>query len=140
MAPRYKTSIDLSGPFFEKDPAKTFRQNVRVMLAALAEEGEEDVKGALRLGQFGRAPISAGVTPARVADHVKGRVRSLKGKPWAMNAVVSVNNSGLSQRQGKALMAAASKLEGQTHAFRRTTSRLKRSRKINERELLKGLG
>ena len=43
MATRITTTIDKSGPFFRQDPVKTFRQNVRVMMAAVVAEGEADV-------------------------------------------------------------------------------------------------
>ena len=129
----------LTGPFFTKDPRLTFRQNARVMLAAIADEGETDVKVQMEAGESGRKPISTRVTPNRVAGHVVGRVKGMSGKPWAVTAVVSVNNSGFTKAQGKALMAAASRVEGEVHAFRKTTNRLKRSRKINAAELLKGL-
>jgi len=133
------TSMVLTGPFFTKDPKLTFRQNARVMLAAIADEGEADVKVQMEAGESGRKPISTRVTPNRVAGHVVGRVKGMSGKPWAVTAVVSVNNSGFTKAQGKALMAAASRVEGEVHAFRKTTNRLKRSRKINAAELLKGL-
>jgi hypothetical protein len=133
-----KTSIVLSGPFFTNDPRKTFRQNARVMLDRLSEEGEADVKLQMHAGQSGRAPIAVG--GGRVADHVIGRVQSLRGRAWQVTAVVSVNNSGLSRAGGISLMAAAANVERETHAFRRTTSRLRRARAINAAELLKGIG
>ena len=132
------TTIDLSGPFFRKDPRKTFRQNAREMLARVAEEAEADVKAQLQQGESARAPMR-GIHPVRVSGHVIGRVKSLKGKAWALTAVVSVNNSGFTKRQGTTLMASAAVLERRTHAFRRTTSRLRRSKKANMTELLKGL-
>lgn len=137
MARRAVTTIDLSGPFFQKDPAKTFRQNVRVMMDAVAAEGEADVKAQLVVGNADRLPISH--IGDHVSEHVVGRTRSLRGKRWAVTAVVSVNNSGWTPRQGVALMAAASRVEGQVHAFRKTKNRIGRSRKTNMSELLKGI-
>jgi len=142
MARRSPTTIDTSGPFFTKDPRKTFRQNIRTMMARVAEEGEQDIQAQQHAGESGRAPISyssAGWSGDRVSDHVVGRVESLRGKPWQVTAVISVNNSGFSTSQGIALMAAHAEVERQTHAFRRTTGRLRRSRKVNAAELLKGL-
>lgn len=133
------TSIDMSGPFFTNDPRKTFRQNARVMLKAVSEEGEADVRLQMRSGESGRATISSKVTPDRVSGHVVGRVTALTGKPWQVTAVVSVNNTGMTKRQGTALMAAASRVEAQTHAFRRTTGRLRKAKKVNAAELLKGI-
>lgn len=137
MARRGVTTIDLSGPFFEADPSKTFRQNVRLMLDALAEEGERDVKAQLAQGEPRRYPLGMGL--GRVSRHAIGRTRALDNKQWAMTAVISVNNSGLTPVQGIKLMAAASYLEGEVHAFRRTAGRLRRARAINTAELAKGL-
>ena len=136
---RTVTSIHYDGPFFRKDPGKTFRQNVRVMMRALSEEGQQDVQTQLRHNEGRRAPIARLKYEPRVSQHVVGRVKSLKGKVWAVTAVVSVNNRGFSKAQGISLMAAAANTERQTHAFRRTTSRLRKAKKVNAAELLKGL-
>lgn len=131
------TTISFDGPFFRYDPVKTFRQNVREMMDAVAAEGEKDVVAQLRAGEARRRPVTLNV--GRVADHVRGRTRNLAGKRWAVTAVVSVNNRGWTPAQGMALMAAASRVEGQTHAFRKTKNRIGRSRKTNMAELLKGI-
>lgn len=133
------TTMNVKGPFFEHDPAKTFRQNIRVMLAAVAAEGRSDVIAQLEQGQAGRLPIGSGVEPERVSGHVVGRVASLGGKPWKVTAVVSVNNSGFTPKQGIALMAAGSVVERRTGAFKRTTGRIRRSKHVNVDELLKGI-
>ena len=73
------TTISLKGPFFQADPARTFRQNVRVMMRAVAAEGEADVKAQLRAGESQRYPLGMGM--GRVSHHVVGRVASLTGKP-----------------------------------------------------------
>jgi hypothetical protein len=138
MAPRSVTTI-LKGPFFEKDPGKTFRQNIRVMMDAVAAEGQADVRAQLQAGQGSRFPLGGGLRPGRVSGHVIGRTVSLVGKRWAVSAKISVNNRGLSPKQGVKLMAAASYLEGQTHAFRRTKGRIGRAKRVNAAELLKGL-
>lgn len=135
---KFVTTIDTKGPFFTKDVRKTLRANIKDLMNAIAAEGEADVVAQLRSGEGGRKPMR-GIAPARVSGHVHGRTASLSGKPWQVTAVVSVNNSGFSRKQGITLMAAASKVEGQTHAFRRTTGRLRRSQKANTSELLKGL-
>ena len=139
MATTFKTEIKKTGVFFTSNPAKTFRQNVRVMMAAVAAEGEADVVGQLRAGESGRYPLGGGIRPGRVSGHVRGRTHNLSGKQWAVTAVVSVNNRGFSQQQGIKLMAAASWLESQGHAFRRTTGRIRRARAVNTAELLKGI-
>jgi len=141
MAPRNSvtTTISFGGPFFAHDPSRTFRQNVRVMMDAVAAEGEADVRAQLAAGESHRAPVRALGRDARVRLHVVGRTKSLEGKRWAVSAVVSPLNQGFTKRGGKALMAAASEIEGRDHIFRKTTNRLRRSRAVNSAELLKGL-
>jgi hypothetical protein len=136
--PRVVTTIELSGPFFRRDPRKTFRQNVREMMAAVAVEAEQDVRAKMRAGEASRRPMR-GIAPNRVSRWVVGRVRSRAGRKWEVTAVVSVNNSGLTKRQGITLMAAAARVEMRTKAFRRMTARMRRARAINQAELLKGL-
>lgn len=133
---RMTTTIKKSGPFFRHDPVKTFGQNVEDLMSEFAREGESDVAIQLRAGEGDRYPISSGVRPSRTSQHVTGRVRSLGGRPWHRWAVISINNQGFTPAQGVALMAAASWVEGQTHAFRKTTGRIARA--IN-RDLAKGL-
>ncbi len=135
-ARRVSSSFVLTGPFFEKDPALTFRQNVRGLMDQIADIGEADVKAQLTAGQSTRAPMRL-VTPNRVAAHVVGRTKNLAGQRWAVTAVVSVNNSGLSKAQGIQLMAAASRLEGQTGAFKRSNGRMRKASKLND--LTKGI-
>ncbi len=135
---RITTTIDTSGPFFTKDPAKTFRANIRELMDALALEGAADVIAQLLSNQSRRAPIRI-VEPPRVAGHVVGRTQNLRGKRWQATAVISVLNVDLTKAEGTALMAAAAEIESRDHVFRRTTSRLRRARAINRAELLKGL-
>jgi hypothetical protein len=138
MGTKVSSSIDLSGPFFQRDPAKTFRANGRALMAAVAEVGRREVIAQMAGGSGRRARIRE-LGEDRVADHVVARTGSLSGRPWAVTAVVSVNNSGFSPKQGISLMAAASRVERQTHAFRRATTGVRRSRAVNLDELMKGI-
>lgn len=131
--------VDFKGPFFQGDPRKKLDANIRDLMEALASEAETDVKVQMAPGQPARAPISAGVQPARVSAHVVGRVESVSGKDWRRTAKVSVRNRGLSRKQGVALMAAASRVESATHAFRRTAGRIRRARAVIRANLAKGL-
>ncbi len=132
-----ETHVEFKGGFFRRDPGETMLRNVRKMMAGVAKEGEEIVRGRLRMGQSGRAPIA--LLGGRVAEHVHGRVDSLAGKPWLATAVISVNNAGYSAEQGKSLMAAASTVEGRTHAFRQTYLELRRARAVLAANLTEGL-
>lgn len=127
---------EVRGPFFQGDAGRKFRENIQAWLEQIAEEGEDVVRAALSAGSGSRATIRR-IPGDRVAEHVHGRVRSLTGKHWLANAVISVNNSGLSAPAGISLMAAASNLEGRLHAFRRTASALRSS--IRRANLTKGL-
>jgi len=120
------TTIDLSGPFFTRDPRRTFRSNARAMLEAMAREGEQDVKV-----QF---PVYTGAGQAGV----RGRVAALSGRPWAVTMVVSQQHvypwpgGGPKQYRG-------GRLEARKHMFRTTAGRLRRAKAINMAELVKGL-
>ncbi len=127
--------VDFKGPFFEGDPRKKVEQNIADLMVALAGEAEDDVRGQMSIGEAGRKPISSHVLPTRVSAHVIGRPAK---RPYTAS-VVSVRNQGLSQKQGIALMAAASRVEGVTHAFRRTAGRIRRARSIIRANLAKGL-
>lgn len=130
-------SIDLSGPFFQRDPGKTLRRNITKMVQGLAEEGERSARAAFQSGEGGRRPISR--LGGRVSEHIIGRTRSLSGRQWRASAVISVNNSGLSAREGVALMAAASVVEGRTHIFRGLARIVRQSRAVLYADLTKGL-
>lgn len=122
------TTIDVSGPFFQGDPAKKLAANIQTMLEAVAKEGEADVKaqaaGHMYTGAFFRG--------------IQGRVHSLGGKHWRVTAVVSQThvypwpNGGQAQYRG-------GKLEARYHMFRTTASRLRRSSAVNRAELTKGM-
>lgn len=131
--------VEFSGPFFERDPGATLRGNIQRMMEAVAREGEQAVRAALAIGESDRIVISHHVEPDRVSGHAIGRVTSLASKHWLATAVISVNNSGFSPAEGKSLMAAASAVEGETHAFRRTATALRRSRAVLRANLTAGI-
>lgn len=122
-------TVKLEGPFFKKDPRRTFRQNVRDFMDEVAALGEAEVKAGMRAGEGSRAPVSGGVQPARVSGHVVGRTRSLSGRRWAVSAVVSVSGHGLPRKQAIALKAAAANIERRQRPFARASSRINRIKK-----------
>lgn len=127
-----------SGPFFRGNPRQTWRRNIRHLMERVAQVGEQDIRESFRAGEADRQPLR-GIEPARVADWVHGRTISRVGKRWAVTAVVSIDTRGLSKSEAKQVMAAASLLEGRHHPFRRTTSRLRRVKRMLEDGLLEGL-
>ncbi len=133
---RFRTSIRKDGPWFRHDPADTFRGNVHAMMLGLAREGVADVRGQLEAGNAGRAPIRA--LGDHVSQHVAGELRRAPAGP-GFSAWVFVRNRGFTKNQATSLMAAASRLEGMLHVFRKTAGRISRSRKANADELTKGL-
>lgn len=136
---RIATAIDTSGPFFARDPVRTFDRNARDFMEHVRDVGEQDVKEQLRQGEGRRAPLR-GISPDRVSGHVVGRVAALSGKGWSRTAVVSVNGRGLSPRQAVGLMAAAAGIERRERIFRRTTSRVRRAARGAASDLLRGIG
>ncbi len=134
---RSTVNVDLSGPFFQHDPSKTFFQNVRKMMEGIAEEGAKAATEGLLTGSDSRAPVYA--TGDRVGDHVVGRVHSVTGKDWVAAAVVGVSNEGMDAVTSRSLMAAASYVERRTAAIRRTTRQLNAARAVLRANLTAGL-
>lgn len=126
--------VDFGGPFFERDPAKTFRANVRDFMDAVATEGGKDVRSQID-AKRGAMPQSTGHTAA----HVRGRTSSLAGKRWMVTAVVSMDTRGMTRAQAIRTQAAASSVEERFHPFRRTTAAVRRGRAIQTANLLKGI-
>lgn len=164
-----RATMQFTGPLFMRDPAKTFVENVRRMMEGIAEEGEKAAVAMISASEGGRSPITA-ASPNRVSQHVRGRVKSLAGKPWTFWAVISVNPAGVSlgarisalarsQRGSNrralnrlarltglnsrsaaiSLMAAASEVERETHAFRTLTQQMRSSRAALRANLAEGL-
>lgn len=126
--------VDFKGPFFERDPAKTFRQNVRDFLDAVVAEGEKDVRLQIE-AKRGSMPHYTGHTAA----HVRGRTKSLAGKRWMVTGVVSMDTRDMTRAQAIRTQAAASSIEGRFHPFRRTVGRIKRARGVSIERLMRGI-
>lgn len=119
MANPTQAEVELSGPFFTKDPGKTVRQNVMDFLDKLAEYGETRARG-LVASKSGRMPRWSGHT----RDHIIGRTRAevaRGGKRWVSTAVVSANTDGMPKKEAIRTLAAASSIEGRFHPFRSVT-------------------
>lgn len=130
-------TVELSGPFFQRDPGKTLRGNIERMMEGLAGEGERAARDGFRASDGGRLPISQ--LRDHSSAHVIGRTVSLAGRQWRATAVVSINNSGFSPVQGVSLMAAAASVEGRIHVMRNLARTLRSSRAVLLADLTKGL-
>lgn len=131
---KISTSIKFDGPFFAHDPGATFEANVARMMAAVAEEGERDVRQQLAASQAGRAELSIG---GRLSENVYGRVRGAVA--WRRWAAVSPYEPARSREEAIAIYAAASRVERKVHAFAHTATAMRKARAANVEELLKGI-
>ena len=126
--------VELSGPFFTRDPRKTVKGNIRKMMANLAQEAEDAVRGQIQ-EHASSMPYYTGWSRERAI----GRVESLGGKDWAATMVVSANTSGMSRKDAIRTKAAASGIERRWYPFRRTSTAIRRSRAILAANLTEGL-
>lgn len=127
-------SLDLSGPFFENDPVQTLFDNLRAKMEEISEQGADEARDRLSEGSTSRALVTE--LGDRVSDHVVGRTTSRSGKQWTAAVVVQVYNQGLTGRESRSLMAAASYVESRTKAISRTARTL---RSLPELDLTDGL-
>lgn len=124
--------VALEGPFFERDPAKTVRQNIRGLMEAIASEAEDDIR---RQISSRRMPHSTGHSAA----HVRGRTKSLSGKQWEVTAVVSMDTRGMDRREAVRTQAAMASIERRWRPFAKTRTNIRRSRAVISANLTKGL-
>lgn len=140
-ARRTSAAIEYDGPFFQGDPRKTFRQNIRMLMDRIAQVGEADVKARLERGRSGGDSGSA-------IRYVRGRTTSLAGRRWAVSAVISADTSRLNRAGAIAVQAKLSGrregshgttrgLRGRT-AFAATARGLRRI--VKDADLMKGIG
>ncbi len=129
-----RAKVQLTGPLFEPSADKTLAQNIRRMLAAVAEEGEATVKA--------RAPRKSG----DLAGGIVGRVHSQRGRPWFLTAVVSATHiypwkdKGQRGFRGRAEAEyRGGKAEDRYRMFRSVTYQLRASRKVAAANITKGL-
>ena len=139
--------VELSGPFFTRDPGKTLRANIRDMLDALAAEME-------RTARAGIAPHS---DTGWTHDHTIGYTTSAKtGKRWGLWAAVGLPTTGMDKKAAIRTKAAAAGrrkavgsdgrdrgtakgIEERFHPFRNTKSAVYRARAIITADLTEGL-
>ncbi len=135
---KYGARVEYSGPIFTKDVRKTFRQNARVMLLQIAEDGADMVKQELSGHRGAEAP--------HIADHIEGRVKSLSGKPWQLTAAASSQLHMLLPGHKGYMTFLETGIKGGKatafrgiYAFRRVGTAIKRTRRASQADLTKGL-
>lgn len=133
-AKRVDLTVALSGPFFDRDPKATFRQNVRAMLAALAEEAAKDVRSQIAANEP-QMPHATGHS----RNQVVGRTKSLSGKQWALTAVISESTAGMGKREAIRTKAAGASIERRFHSFARTARAVRSSKAVLSANLTKGI-
>lgn len=132
--PAVAVSVELSGPFFTKDPGKTLRQNVRDLMDAMAEWMESEVRDDIT-AHAGDMHTYTGWTWA----HTVGRTHSLAGKRWGTWAKVSANTGGMGRSDAIRTKAAAATIERRWHPYRNVKSAAYRARPLITADLTKGL-
>lgn len=127
--------VELSGPFFTRDPGKTLYANIGEMLTELGEELQEGVRSDIA-GHEGDMPYWTGWSE----DHVLGYTTSrLTGKHWATWAAVGSVTAGMDRDKAIRTKAAAASIERRFHPFRRAKSAVYHARAILSADLAKGL-
>jgi hypothetical protein len=128
------THINLSGPIFTHDGTKTFLQNVRVLMDAMATEGAKEAQTRVRATPRARPT-------GRRADIITGRTHAHAGKRWAYSAVIGIPMPpGGDAAQSIRDHAAMAEIERKWHPIRGAVQTLQASAAVNRAELAKGLG
>jgi hypothetical protein len=129
-------SFEARGPFFEKVPGQTLRQNVRDMLDRIADWMEDEVRSDID-SHAGSMPYSTGWS----RDHTIGYTTSKKtGKRWGTWAAVGAVTAGMDKKTAIRTKAAAASIERRWHPYRKVKGGLYRSKPLLTADLAKGLG
>jgi hypothetical protein len=127
-----RAKIDLSGPFFQPSADKRLRENIRGMMAAVAEEGASAVRA--------RSPRRTGALVGGIKAETSGRTK------WALtSAIVATHiypwhNKGARGYQGRAEAEyRGGKAEARYRMFRAVTFQLRSARSVMAANLTRGL-
>lgn len=129
--------VKFTGPFFQGDPRKKFAANVVSFMATVAAAGEADVRA--RTANTPRYSRQQSPYHEPVQRYVRGRIRSVAGKPWRAYAVISTNTEGMGRTRAISIKAAASVIEQRSHPFRNAKNAVKRAADRSAKDLLRGL-
>lgn len=135
---RVTSNVEVSGPFFTRNPGKTLRANVRDLMDALAEQADRDIEQV----------VDAHVKP--MPGYVRGRTSSLQGKRWGTWARVAPTTAGLGKPAAIRMMAILAGrhqgnhgttvgIEKQWHPYRAARSNVYRARALLTADLTRGL-
>lgn len=127
--------VTLEGPFFVKNPGKTFYQNLGDMLAKLAEEMQTEVEAQIA-AHASEMPFYTGWSH----DHAVGYTTSAKtGKHWATWAAVGSVTAGMGRDDARRTKAAAASIERRFHPYRNVKAGVYRARALITADLTRGL-
>ena len=129
------SEVEVSGPFFTRDPRKTFYANLRDMLDKLAAEMETQVKAEIS-GHEAAMPYWTGYS----RDHVVGYTTSKEtGKRWSTWAAVGSVTAGMDKKEAIRTKASAATIEARFHPYRNVKRNVYRMRALLTADLTKGL-
>lgn len=130
--------VEYSGPLFTRDIRKTFRENARAMLQDIADDGALLIQQDLTPGH--------GRVTGEFADHVIGRVTSLRGKRWQLTSVVSSTvhltmpgHRGFAQFLEDGTKGGTKTAYRGLFVFRRVAAAIKRTNRPDRADLMKRL-
>lgn len=118
-------SVDLEGPFFQKDPGKTILGNVRALMGAMADWSDAKVSTEIA-AHASEMPFYTGWTVA----HTVGR--TVGNQPWSTWMRVSTAGDVRTQ-------AAAATIERRWHPYRSARRAVYHARPLITADLTKGL-
>lgn len=116
--------VQLSGPFFEPSADKRLRENIRGMMAAIADEGAAAVKA--------RSPRLTGALVGGIEPRTRGRTK------WALSAAIVATHIYPWKSGGKRQYRGG-KAEARYRMFRAVTYQLRSARSVMAANLTKGL-
>lgn len=129
------TYVELSGPFFQRDPGKTLYRNIGDMLEKLAAEMQAGVQSDIA-SHAAEMPAYTGWTHDHAIGYTTSRVT---GKRWALWAAVGEVTAGMDKKTAIRTKAAAATIEKRFHPYRRVKSAVYHARAILSADLAKGM-
>ena len=127
--------FEASGPFFERQPGATLRQNVMRMLDEMAEWMEHETDSSIA-SHASQMPFYTGWTVAKNTGYTTSKKT---GRRWTTYAAVGTVTAGMNAKDAIRTKAAAATIERRWHVWRNLKSGLYRARPLITADLAKGL-